>query len=64
MTPIDFIYDSAYKGCKKAGCSELQSKNAAIKACEEFKKNRFKSVSKLIDEIIKDAKKTIIKKRR
>ncbi len=57
MKSIDMIYNAVYKRCKGERCDELTSKNAAISACDDYKKNKFTTVSKLIVQAVTDAKK-------
>lgn len=63
-TPNDLVWDSVYKGCKKAGCCEITSKNAAINALQMYKNGQFTKASKLVSEAIVEAKKLIVKKRK
>lgn len=64
MTPLDLVYDSVYKGCKAAGCTEAVSLNAATTTLQKFKNGQFTKASKLIKDAIVEAKKLIVKKRR
>lgn len=64
MTPIDMIYSAVYKQCKALDIPELISKNAAVKACDDFKKNLFVTPQKLIIESVKNAKKLKPKRRK
>jgi len=57
MNIIDFIYDAVYKSCKAEKVDELTSKNAAITACDDYKKNKFNTTQKLIVEAVTQAKK-------
>ncbi len=40
MNAIDMIYNAVYGRCKKEGCDEVTSKNAATSACGDFKKKQ------------------------
>lgn len=57
MKPTDLIYNTVYKKCKGQGCDEASSKDAAIIACDDFKKNKFTTPLKLIDQAVTAAKK-------
>ena len=61
MKAIDMIYKALYKRCKSERLDELTSKKAAIAACDDFKKNKFTTPSKLIDQAVTAAKKVRIK---
>ena len=64
MTPNDLVWDSVYKGCKKEGCDEIISKNAAIQALQKYKNGQFTKASKLVSDAIVEAKTFRIKKRK
>ena len=64
MKPEDFIYNQVYRGCLRAGCNEYLSKNTAVEALRRYKNNQFTTPSKLVDELIKHAKKQKIKQKR
>ena len=54
----DFVYKQVLNGCLQAGCSQTQSRNAAMTASERYKKGRYSGkVSQFIVQSIKDAKK-------
>jgi len=54
---IDMIYKAVYKRCKSENCDEITSRNAATGACDDFKKNKFNTASKLIEQAVTAAKK-------
>ncbi|HHZ94330.1 MAG TPA: hypothetical protein EYN67_01960 [Flavobacteriales bacterium] len=64
MTPNDMIYNEVYKGCLKAGCDELLSKNTAVTTLQKYKNNQFSKPSTLVKESISEAKKLIVKKKK
>jgi len=64
MTPADMVYDSVFKRCMKAGCTEVGATNAACMALQKYKNNQFTKVSQLIDSAVVDAKKLIVKNRK
>jgi len=52
----DFVYNQVYKGSIKKGASQAESTNAAVKAVDDYKKNKFKGkVFNLIESAIKEA---------
>lgn len=57
MNEADFIYDQIYKGALRAGAREHSAKNAAVIGLSEYRKNRFKNISALVESMIKNAKK-------
>lgn len=57
MNQNDFVYKSIFIGATKAGAIERHAHGAAATGLDQYKKNRFTKVSKLIDDKIKEAKK-------
>jgi len=57
----DFVYTNTFKGCMKAGCSEVGATDAACIALQKYKNGQFTTVPKLIDAAIVNAKKLIVK---
>ena len=57
MNNIDYLYAQIYKGALLAGAHEHSAKAAAETGLREYKKSRYKSIHKLIEEMIKGAKK-------
>ena len=59
MKPNDFVYMQIYKGALAKGAKERAAHNNAILGLEDFKKGRFSKTSKLIEERIRMAKRSI-----
>lgn len=57
MNNIDYLYNEIYEGALRAGALEPSAKNAAETGLREYKKNRYKSINKLVEEMVKNAKK-------
>ena len=56
MQPSDFVFNTTYKQCKAAGVSERISHDEAVTAVSEYRKGRFKTASKLIEQDVASAK--------
>lgn len=57
MSPADFIYEQVYRGAIKVGAREPISKDCAIKAMDDFKRNKFQGkAAALVGTYIKEAK--------
>lgn len=52
----DFIYNTIFRAALKVGTAS-QAKNAAVIGLERYKRNQYKTVTKLVEEMIKNAKK-------
>jgi len=61
MSPGDMVFNTVYKRCLAAKCTEVVSHNAAVSALQKFKNNQFTTPVKLIDQAVTDAKKLTIK---
>ena len=57
MNPVDLIFNAVYRPSLAAGVRESAAKDAAIKAIDDYKKNKFKNLKDLIDSNLKLAKK-------
>lgn len=51
----DFVYNQVLSGALKAGASQSSSRNAAVKALEDYKKGKFDKAIKLIETAISGA---------
>lgn len=59
MKANDVVYDQIYRGALKAGARERAALDAAVTGLEDFKKNRFKKPSQLIEKKIAEAVKRV-----
>lgn len=57
MTPSDCVYDQIFKQAIAAGATERNAKDHACAGVDDFKKNKFKKLTKMIAERIKAAAK-------
>jgi len=55
MNAIDYVYNQVYKTALAKGAKDSDALSAAITAVEKFKKNKFKKVTTLISDKIKEA---------
>jgi len=56
MKPTDLVYDQIYKGSLRAGATERASLDAATTGLDSYKKGKYKKVTDLITNKIKEAK--------
>lgn len=56
----DFVYMQIYRGSLRKGASESKALRAALLGLDDYKKNRFTKVSKLIEEKISLARRGLI----
>lgn len=57
MSPSDFVYKAIYRECMAKKIYERFAKEAAVSGVEDFKRGKFKTAQKLIDQKIAEAKK-------
>ena len=57
MNTKDMIWNEIYRGSMKSGASEKAAFDAAVTGAEDWRKNKFKTPSKLIEDKIKEARK-------
>ena len=50
MNPSDMVFDAVYKGALKRGAVDRHANDQAVIAVEDYRKNKFKKVSHLIEE--------------
>lgn len=55
MMSASFIYDNVLKRCLKSGASQTESTNAAVMACDDYKKGKYKKVGDMIDKYVSQA---------
>ena len=64
MTPNDMVFNTVYKRLLAEGIDDRTSREQAIICLEDYKKNKFTTVTKLIDGAITKGKKMKIKNRK
>ena len=62
MKPNDMVFDTVYKRLLAEGVDDRTSREQAMLCLEDYKKNKFTTVTKLIDSAIVKGKKMKIKK--
>jgi hypothetical protein len=55
MIKQGFVYDQVLKRCLQEGASQTESRNAAQMADEDYRKGKYKSISKMIDGYVAKA---------
>ena len=63
MKHNDIVFDTVYKRLLAEGVDDRTSREQAMMCLDDYKKNRFATVTKLIDSAITKGKKMKIKKR-